>query len=132
MALAAGFFILGNTPHISDEVIYQFQAKALAGGKLYFAPPPEKEFFTFIHSIVDGEKWYGVLNPGWPGILALGYVAHTPWLVNPLLGALTLVILFAFYKEAGYSPPGIEDSGSSIGGITFCIFHVGHVHGTSS
>jgi hypothetical protein len=99
---AAAVLFLEDIPHISDEVIYQFQAKAFANGRLYFDPPPVKEFFTFVHSIADQEKWYGILNPGWPAILALGYTLGVPWLVNPVLGALTLLFFFYFYKAAGY------------------------------
>src|SRR3990172_12187807 len=92
LTAATALVVLGGMPHISDEVIYQFQAKALANGRLFLEPPALSDFFTFVHTIIDGGKWYGILNPGWPLILGAGYLAGVPWLLNPLLGALTLVV----------------------------------------
>lgn len=103
VASLIALFVLDDVPHISDEIAYQFQAKAFANGKLFLESPPLEEFFDFVHIHSDGDKWYGILNPGWSAILSLGYLARNPWLVNPLIGALTLLIFYFFYKEAGFS-----------------------------
>ena len=103
LAAAAALLVFDNVPHVSDEVAYQFQARALASGKLYVQPPAEFQFFDFVHMINDGAKWYGIMNPGWPAVLAVGYAIRAPWLINPVLGALTLLVLFSFFKRAGYS-----------------------------
>ena len=103
LAAAAALLVFDNVPHVSDEVAYQFQARALADGKLSVPPPAEFQFFDFVHTINDGAKWYGIMNPGWPVVLAAGYAIRAPWLINPVLGALTLLILFSFFTRAGYS-----------------------------
>lgn len=97
----AGVVVLQSFPHVSDEVAYQFQARALAGGQLYFPAPPVAEAVTFIHTFVDGGHWYGIMNPGWPAFLAAGYLAGLPWLINPVLGAITLLVFAGFLREAG-------------------------------
>lgn len=115
-ALAAGFAlaagvagqaVLGDVPHTSDEVAYQFQARALAQGRLGFAPPPadEAEFFRFVHTTSDGGVWHGIMNPGWPGVLALGFAVGLPGAVNPLLGALSLLVLAALLARSGLDGP---------------------------
>ena len=103
LAVAATFFVFDNVPHVSDEVAYEFQAKTLALGRLWLQTPQDVEFFTFIHTIVDGDKWYGIMNPGWPALLALGVRAGAPWLVNPILAAATLLVFFAAFRRLGYS-----------------------------
>ena len=102
VSTAAALFVFDGIPHVSDEVAYQFQARALAAGQLAVAAPAEPDFFDFLHTIVDGDWWYGIMNPGWPAILAIGQKLNAPWLVNPILGALTLLVFYAFFQRAGY------------------------------
>ncbi len=40
----------------------------------------------------DGDRWYPVSAPGWPAILALGFVVGLPWLVNPVLAGVNVVL----------------------------------------
>ncbi|MGH7474838.1 MAG: hypothetical protein ACRELD_00975 [Longimicrobiales bacterium] len=103
-SLAAVFLVLDNVPHVSDEVAYQFQARTLATGSLSLPTPAEPEFFGFVHTMMDGERWYGIMNPGWPALLALGYLMDTPWIINPLLGALSVLVFAALLRAAGYTP----------------------------
>jgi hypothetical protein len=103
-AVISTFLVFENVPHVSDEIAYQFQARALALGTLAIPTPPHSEFFGIVHTINDGTKWYGIMSPGWPALLAIGEILHTPWLVNPILGALTLIVAFSFFKRAGYTP----------------------------
>lgn len=103
-AALAGLVVLDGVPHVSDEVAYQFQARTLALGRLWLPADPDPDAFAFLHTLVDDGKWYGIMNPGWPALLAIGYLAGAPWLVNPLIGALTLLVLHAFLRRAGYAP----------------------------
>ena len=97
------WLILGGVPHISDEVAYQFQAKTFSTGEVFLTPPLLPEFFEFTHIVVDEFAWFGTMNPGWPAILALGYVAGVPSIVNPVLATATLFVLWHFYRKAGAS-----------------------------
>ncbi|MBW2243284.1 MAG: hypothetical protein JRH01_14955 [Deltaproteobacteria bacterium] len=100
-ALLAQQAVLGNVPHISDEVAYQFQARAYAQGQLGFVPPAHFAFFEFIHTTVSGGLWYGIMNPGWPLMLAPAYALGVPFLVNPLLAGATLPLFHGFLLRAG-------------------------------
>lgn len=100
-ATLAHFQVLEGIPHLSDEVAYQFQARALARGHLGFEPPPDLAFFEFIHVTDHGGVWHGIMNPGWPGVLAVGEALGAPWLVNPLLAAATLLLLHDFLRRVG-------------------------------
>ncbi len=84
---------LDRMPHVPDEVAYIFQAKYFARGHLYLPPPPDPEALYCPFQIVEGNKWYGSAPAGWPFVLAVGFGAGVPWLVNPLLGGIA--ILFA-------------------------------------
>jgi len=101
LSLLAGWLVLDGIPHVSDEVAYQFQAKAMAQGSLSLPAPEPVEAFRFIHTMVLHDRWFGIMNPGWPGLLAVGYVLRTPWLINPLLGALALFLFHGFFRETG-------------------------------
>ena len=101
LALLAQQLVLGNVPHVSDEVAYQFQARALAQGRLGFEPPEVMAFFEHVLLTVDGGTWHGIMNPGWPLLLAPGYAIGVPFLVNPLLAAATLPLFHDFLRRAG-------------------------------
>lgn len=100
-ALLVQQLVLGDVPHVSDEVAYQFQARAYAQGRLGFAQPSHFAFFEFIHTTTTGGLWYGIMNPGWPLLLAPGYALRIPFLVNPLLAGATLPLFHGFLRRAG-------------------------------
>lgn len=79
------------TPQIPDDVSMYWQAKYFAAGKLYLDPPPSREAFHQYLIVNDGQKWYAHSTPGWPAILALGFLAGVPWIVNPIIGGLTVL-----------------------------------------
>lgn len=81
-------------PHLEDEVAYLFQAKTLAMGRLT-VPSPEnpQAFWTPFVLDYQGQR-FGKYPPGWPAILAVGDLAGTAWLVNPLLAAVALYLVY--------------------------------------
>ncbi|MEZ4218124.1 MAG: hypothetical protein R3E88_16680 [Myxococcota bacterium] len=100
-ALAAQQLVLDDIPHVSDETAYVFQAKALAQGRLGFPVPDHFEFFRFVHTNVERGVWHGIMNPGWPALLALGMRIGAGPLVDPLLAALTVWWLATALERAG-------------------------------
>lgn len=76
---------LGRIPHISDEVSYSFQGRIFASGKLWLEPPEAPEAFAVDHILISQNRWSSIYTPGWPLLLALGWLVHAPWIVNPLL-----------------------------------------------
>jgi hypothetical protein len=89
IACWAGFERL---PHVEDEYAYLFQAATYASGALHFPAPPEAALPGLVHYLltVDAAGWYSVTAPGWPAILAIGTALGMPWIVNPLLFAVTV------------------------------------------
>ena len=107
-AVAAIFAQLLNAgfPHITDTQTQYMQAKLFAQGKLYEESHPLSKFFDFPFAVNNG-KFYSQYFPGHPLLLALGMLAGAPWLVNPILGALTVAATYLLANEiagrrAGY------------------------------
>lgn len=92
LTLLVEFRTLRNFPNSGDEYSYFVSAELFASGRLSVPSPPHLEFFEFTHVINDG-KFYGKYPPGWPALLAVGVRLGVPWLVNPVIGALTLLAL---------------------------------------
>lgn len=81
-------------PHLEDEVAYLFQARTLALGRLTVPSPETPEAF-WTPFVLDHEgRRFGKYPPGWPAVLSLGVLAGVPWLVNPLLAALSVYLLY--------------------------------------
>lgn len=87
-------FVYQNHPHIPDEVVYLYQARFLANGALSLPAPPVPEAFDVYLMQLDGERWYPTPPAGWPALLALGTLLGAPWLVNPLLAGLNIILIY--------------------------------------
>lgn len=92
--------VLQGFPNSGDEYSYFHQGMTYAEGRLWNDTHPLTEFFQFNHTIQKDNRWIGKYAPGWPLLLAIGSILHCPkWLVNPLLGALSLFILYLLGKR---------------------------------
>lgn len=103
--LVAHFAVVGHYPPMGDEFCYMFGADQLGSGKLYVDSPPLRDHFQSWSIINDG-RWYSKVTVGWPLLLAAARPAHLEFLVNPLLAAACVVMLFLigellFGVEAG-------------------------------
>lgn len=99
--LAAGLNLLvyERHPHVPDEVLYIFQARYFASGQLTVPAPPVPEAFSFYMIPYRSAQWYSPFPPGWPAVLALGTLLGVPWLVNPLLSGLNVLLIFLLLRE---------------------------------
>jgi len=84
--------VLDRIPHVPDEAAYLFNAKYLAAGKLTIPVPPVPEAFDVPFYANDQTRWFLTPPVGWPLTLALGFWIGAPWLINPLLGGLGLLL----------------------------------------
>jgi hypothetical protein len=98
-SLLLGFFALDFVPHIPDELSYVFQAECLARGVLWGKAPPSPESFEVYLVTVAGDRWFATTPPGWPAVLAVGAAVGAPWIVNPLLGALSIPLAHALTRR---------------------------------
>jgi hypothetical protein len=103
VSLHVALDVLEGIPHVQDSVTYLFQAQTLARGDLTAPAPPlagpaRSEHFNQEFLLVRDGRWFGKYPPGYPAVLAIGVLAGGHWLVNPLLAALTLPLLYALAK----------------------------------
>lgn len=82
-----------GVPGSYDGCLYMFQARLFSHGMLFAPMPPEPQSFENILAILS-DKWYTQFPPGYPALLAVGVLLGIPWLVNPLLGALTIMGIY--------------------------------------
>jgi len=99
--------VFEHVPHLEDEVAYLFEAKLLATGHSVIASPtPARPFWQPF--VVDlGGKRFGKYPLGWPGTLAIGVAAGQPWLVNALLGALSVALVYRLGSEIFNADTGV-------------------------
>ena len=94
------YFVFDHMPHVTDSVVQVFQGQIFALGRLVAPTPPLKDFFDFNPlMILQNDKWYSVYPPGHSLLMMLGAFIHAPWLMNPLLGTLTVVLIYFLGAE---------------------------------
>ncbi len=86
--------VFEGIPHVSDGVSYAFQARIFASGHLGLKPPPVPEDFEIGDVVLTADRWASKYPPGFPLLLAVGYLLHAPWLVNPVLIGLAVFGVF--------------------------------------
>lgn len=91
--------VYGAHPHIPDEVAYLIQARYFARGMLMMPAPPVPQAFELdMMTIADG-RWNSLFPPGWPMVLALGAAVGMPWLVNPVLAGVGVVLTWRLVRR---------------------------------
>ncbi len=99
--------VFDRLPHVEDDVAFLFQAKTIASGHLLATPPSQPVFFQIPFVIIRDGHWFGKYPPGYPAVLALGVLTGRPWLLNPLIGALTVWLIFAAGRRLFDAPTGL-------------------------
>ncbi len=93
---AVAWFVFGGIPRIDDGVASLFQARLFAVGKCTQPLPADPDFFQ-VFAVLGAREGLahrcGMYPPGWPLLLTPGVWLGVPWLVNPLLGSLLLVVM---------------------------------------
>lgn len=96
-------YVLGEAmPHVPDSVAYVFQAKIFASFSITADPPPVHESFSFFEPafmlVVDG-RWFTQYSFGHPLFLSIGQLFRAVWVVPPLLGAASIVLIYQVGKH---------------------------------
>jgi len=101
VVVAAGLSIwcYQQHPHVQDEVIYLYQARYFASGMMTTLAPPVPQAFSIYMIPHESAQWYSIFSPGWPAVLAIGVMLGVPWLVNPVLGGLGILLSYLFVRE---------------------------------
>lgn len=91
-----------HMPHVPDEVSYIFQAKVLASGHLSAPPPPVLDSFQLGNpplTVVNGGRWASLYPFGHPLMLAIGSRFGAMWVIPPLLGSMSIAMVFAIGRR---------------------------------
>ncbi len=94
--------VFHHYPHIFDSTSQLFQAKIFLGGKLTAEAPQPRKFFSYNNVILDTDgrgRWYSQYPPGHAFLLFLGLLINAPWLINPLFGSLSVILLYFLGRE---------------------------------
>ena len=94
-ALSAGYvaYYLRGGPRIVDATSYFLEARGFAHGHVAFPIPSPSGSFRgrFLLASDDARSLSVIFPPGYPALLALGFLAHAPMLVGPVLAAAIVV-----------------------------------------
>ncbi len=94
------FTVTERLPHLEDEIAYIFQAQTYARGELWAPPAPAQTgFFTPFVVTLDNDRRVGKYTIGWPLLLAVGESLGAGWLVNPILAAITVALIYMLGRE---------------------------------
>lgn len=85
--------------HFEDEMAYVWQAQAISGGDLALPSPPNPKTFLTPFVIDYHGLRFGKYPPGWPTVLALGFLSGLQDWVNPFLAGLGIWLLYLLAKR---------------------------------
>lgn len=91
--------LLEKIPHVQDEVAYLFQAKTFALRTFYVPATASPEFFQNPFILTYGDKWFSKYPPGHALVLVWGVLIGQPWIVGPIIGAMSLVVIYLVGRE---------------------------------
>jgi hypothetical protein len=91
--------LLQQIPHVQDSVSNLWQAKILAMGRIWVPTPKNPQFFNEEYVAMYRGHWLSIYLPGWPFLLAVGVLLQVPWLVNPLLAGVNLLLIYLMGRE---------------------------------
>ena len=95
-SLALGAFAFEHLPHVEDEVAYLFQARTFAGGALSVPAPPDAALPGLEYYLLEvrNGRWFSTSVPGWPLALAPFVALGVPWLLNPILAGVSVLLAY--------------------------------------
>ena len=99
VAAMLSVFSYERHPHVPDEVVYLLHGRYFAAGKLFLPAPPVPAAFDVDLMSMTPVRWYSPVPPGWPAALAVGSLVGAPWLVNPVLAGINVLLAYLLLLE---------------------------------
>ena len=94
-----GWYLRGG-PRIVDATTYWLQARALAHGLVTIPAGDAGVRGRFLLSPLDApDRVASLFPPGWPALLAAGFVFHVPMLIGPALAAALVVATWSLARR---------------------------------
>ncbi len=91
--------VFSGKPLLIDEVVQLLQAQDLAQLRLTHDIPAAKPFFSIMHEVDFGARAYGQYPIGGPAMLTVGVWLGAPWVVGPLIGAVSCWLFWLLLCE---------------------------------
>lgn len=85
-------FVFDAKPLLIDELVQVLQARMYAAGSLFVITDSSREFFSVLHMVDVGDRFYSQFPAGWPAMLAIGSLLNAEWLVGPICGAVAVFV----------------------------------------
>ena len=96
LLVAINRFVLLDFPNSGDEYNYLYEAWTMAAGRLWNVPQGPSYLFATNYVVQEGSRVFSSFPFGWPLLLAAAMRVGMPaWLVNPILGTVTLALVWA-------------------------------------
>lgn len=117
---------LGRRPVLIDGVVQLIQARYLAAGRLGGPALEDPAFWQIQFMIPTDGGWVSQYPPGFPSLLAAGWIVQSPWLVGPL--ALGVTVLFTTLAADRLFPDdrAVGRLGATLAAMSpFLAFHAG-------
>lgn len=99
VAALLNIFSYQQLPHVPDELGYLVQSRFYAAGVLTMPAPPVLDAFEMYLMFVQSNVWYPAPPPGWPMLLSMGTLVGLPWLVNPVLAGVSILLCYLLLQE---------------------------------
>ena len=90
--------VFASKPHLIDEMAQLFHARILVSGSLAAPPPDPAVGFLMMNTWVTDMGWISQYPPGHILLLAAGMAAGLEWMINPILGACSVLLVYAVGK----------------------------------
>lgn len=91
--------LFSHLPHVADSQAQYIQSKIFASGMITAPEHPWQVFFNTQFMVSGQGKYYSVYPPGHAVLLAIGQLLGKPWIINPTLGALSLIAVYFLCRE---------------------------------
>jgi len=128
--LLAYFVLAQRSPVSGDDFAYLYQARLFASSRVaavdqLFDPAHPQHACTATKCLTDNDgRRFSKYPPGWSALLAAGVILRAPWIINPLLAAM-LVLLMLGYAERRLGRAAATDAGTLLALCTFFAYYGG-------
>lgn len=98
LSVAFAVLVFRRSATTSDEMAQLWHARILLSGRLSLPADPNPEFFA-LENVINAGRWYSQFPIGGPLVLAMGAIVGAPWVINPILAGIAVVMLYAFARR---------------------------------
>lgn len=125
LGVLAAYLVTGRVfegiAHLEDEMAYVWQARAIAGGRIMVASPPEPDSFLVPFVVDYNGQRFGKYPLGWPVVLSFGERFGARELVNPILAGLAIWLTYQLGKRVFGPLAGLLAAGLTLTSPFFLI-----------